>query len=255
MSRCHRKIVAGVTISRIGASQSAGSIPASRASHARSGHVNPNEREAARAGRQRTDGAASGSQRPSTTHPAGTSQHRHDTGDNEKDQLQATSRNSSHGRPRGPPPPTAKTRVLTCGLLGAYAQVACVFGTRNNGRRPHRSRHLHPPRPTTLSRTSPRSRSSAVRPRPASSTNTSGPHRSQGQERCRVLEPHKQNNHQNFRRMTLARDGRSPRPPDDQARRGHGERAHGDDVGQARPVTGDAGNLRPDVPRKFSTRS
>ena len=40
MSRCHRKIVAGVMISRIAASRSAGSVPASRASHARSGHVN-----------------------------------------------------------------------------------------------------------------------------------------------------------------------------------------------------------------------
>jgi hypothetical protein len=40
MSRCHRKIVAGVTISRVAASRSAGSIPASGASHARSGHVN-----------------------------------------------------------------------------------------------------------------------------------------------------------------------------------------------------------------------
>ena len=35
-----RKIVAGVTISRIAASRSAGRVPASRASHARSGHVN-----------------------------------------------------------------------------------------------------------------------------------------------------------------------------------------------------------------------
>jgi hypothetical protein len=40
MSRCHRKIVAGVTISRIAASRPAGIVPASSASHARSGHVN-----------------------------------------------------------------------------------------------------------------------------------------------------------------------------------------------------------------------
>jgi hypothetical protein len=38
MSRCHRKIVPGVTISRIAARRSAGSVPASSASHARSGH-------------------------------------------------------------------------------------------------------------------------------------------------------------------------------------------------------------------------
>ena len=40
MSRCQRKIVAGVTISRNPAKRSAGSVPASNASHARSGHVN-----------------------------------------------------------------------------------------------------------------------------------------------------------------------------------------------------------------------
>ena len=40
MSRCHRKIVAGVTISRNSAKRSAGIVSASNASHARSGHVN-----------------------------------------------------------------------------------------------------------------------------------------------------------------------------------------------------------------------
>jgi hypothetical protein len=40
MPRWHRKIVAGVTISRNPANRSADSAPASRASHARSGHVN-----------------------------------------------------------------------------------------------------------------------------------------------------------------------------------------------------------------------
>ena len=39
MSRCQRKIVPGVTISRIAARRSAGTVPASSASHARSGHV------------------------------------------------------------------------------------------------------------------------------------------------------------------------------------------------------------------------
>ena len=39
MSRCHRKTVPGVTISRIAARRSIGSVPASRASNARSGHV------------------------------------------------------------------------------------------------------------------------------------------------------------------------------------------------------------------------
>ena len=40
MSRCHRKIVAGVTISRIVVKRPVGSVPASRASHALSAHVN-----------------------------------------------------------------------------------------------------------------------------------------------------------------------------------------------------------------------
>ena len=40
MSRCQRKIVAGVTISRNPAKRSTGRVPASSASHARSGHVN-----------------------------------------------------------------------------------------------------------------------------------------------------------------------------------------------------------------------
>jgi hypothetical protein len=39
MSRCQRKIVPGVTINRIAARRSAGTVPASSASHARSGHV------------------------------------------------------------------------------------------------------------------------------------------------------------------------------------------------------------------------
>ena len=38
-SRCQRKIVPGVTISRIAARRSAGTVPASSASHARSGHL------------------------------------------------------------------------------------------------------------------------------------------------------------------------------------------------------------------------
>jgi hypothetical protein len=40
MSRCHRKIVAGVMIRRIAARRPAGIVPASNASHARSGQVN-----------------------------------------------------------------------------------------------------------------------------------------------------------------------------------------------------------------------
>jgi len=40
ISRCQREIVPGVTISRIAARRSAGTVPASSASHARSGHAN-----------------------------------------------------------------------------------------------------------------------------------------------------------------------------------------------------------------------
>jgi len=39
MLRSHRKMVPGVTMSRIAARRSIGSVPASGASHARSGHV------------------------------------------------------------------------------------------------------------------------------------------------------------------------------------------------------------------------
>jgi hypothetical protein len=39
MSRCQRKIVPGVTISHIAVSRSLGTVRASSASHARSGHV------------------------------------------------------------------------------------------------------------------------------------------------------------------------------------------------------------------------
>jgi hypothetical protein len=58
MSRCHRKMVPGVTISRIAARRSIGSVPASRASNARSGHVSRARAPAAHAGRQRAGGAA-----------------------------------------------------------------------------------------------------------------------------------------------------------------------------------------------------
>ena len=78
---------AGVTISRIAASRSAGSVPA--AGHAGPATSTSNERDASRAGRQRTDGATSGSRRPSTMTPDGQAQPRNSTGDNEEDQLQA----------------------------------------------------------------------------------------------------------------------------------------------------------------------
>ena len=59
------------------------------------------------------------------------------------------------------------------------------------GRRPHRSRHLHPPRPDHPVADLPRSRSSAVPSSAPSSTNTSGPHRTRVRNGGRVLEPHR----------------------------------------------------------------
>ena len=66
MCRCQRKMVSGVTISRIAARRSIGSVPASSASHARPATSNANELATAHARRPRADGAASGSPRPST---------------------------------------------------------------------------------------------------------------------------------------------------------------------------------------------
>src|SRR5689334_11374258 len=59
--------------------------------------------------------------------------------------------------------------------------ILAQYQAHYNGRRPHRSRQLHPPRPDHLSLTSPRSGSSAGPSSAASSTSTSGPHRSPGQ--------------------------------------------------------------------------
>ena len=81
-------------------------------------------------------------------------------------------------------------------VLTARAEVTdpmLIFGQRHlrtilaqyvahyNGRRPHRSRQLRPPGPTTLSPASPGNGSNAGPSSAASSTNTSGPHKSQGQ--------------------------------------------------------------------------
>jgi hypothetical protein len=90
MPRCQRKIVPGVTISRIAARRSAGTVPARSASHARPGHVQTRM-----------------SARPLTlSHselmaqhkdlgvlppplPPQQAQQRHSTADNQEDQLQA----------------------------------------------------------------------------------------------------------------------------------------------------------------------
>jgi hypothetical protein len=59
--------------------------------------------------------------------------------------------------------------------------VLAQYEAHYNGRRPHRSRQLRPPGPTTLSLTSPRSGSSVGPSSAASSTSMSEPRRSPGQ--------------------------------------------------------------------------
>jgi len=81
---------------------------------------------------------------------------------------------------------TARTEVTDRMLIFGERHLRTIlaeYETHYNGRRPHRSRQLRPPGPTTLSRTSPRSGSSAGLSSAASSTNTSEPHRSPGQDR------------------------------------------------------------------------
>jgi hypothetical protein len=64
--------------------------------------------------------------------PPGQAQHRHDTGDNEKDQLQAHKPKIIARPPAWTPATNCHARAPTRGLLGAYAQVACVFGTHKS---------------------------------------------------------------------------------------------------------------------------
>src|SRR6476660_8584677 len=86
---------------------------------------------------------------------------------------------------------TARTEVTDRMLIFGERHLRTILAEYEghyNGRRPHRSRHLRPPRPdhpgpTTPSRTSPRSGSSAGLSSAASSMSTSEPHRSAGQER------------------------------------------------------------------------
>jgi hypothetical protein len=56
--------------------------------------------------------------------PPGQAQHRHGTGDNEEDQLQAHKPKIIASPPACKPATNRHARPLTYGLLGAYAQVA-----------------------------------------------------------------------------------------------------------------------------------
>jgi putative transposase len=79
---------------------------------------------------------------------------------------------------------TARTevtdRLLICGERHLRTVLA-EYQAHDNGRRPHRSRQLRPPRPDYPPPAAPRSGSSAAPCSAAPSTNTSGPHRSPGQ--------------------------------------------------------------------------
>ena len=79
---------------------------------------------------------------------------------------------------------TARTEVTDRMLIFGERHLRTIlaqYQAHYNGRRPHRSRQLHPPRPDHPSPTSPRSRSSVGPSSAASSTNTSGLRRSPGQ--------------------------------------------------------------------------
>ena len=82
---------------------------------------------------------------------------------------------------------TARTEVTDRMLIFGERHLRTIlaeYEAHYNGRRPHRSRQLRPPRPDhPPSRTSPRSGSGVGPSSAASSTNTSGPHRSPGQGR------------------------------------------------------------------------
>jgi putative transposase len=81
---------------------------------------------------------------------------------------------------------TARTEITDRMLIFGERHLRTILAQYEghyNGRRPHRGRQLRPPGPTTLSRTSPGSGSSVGPSSAASSTSTSEPHRSPGQDR------------------------------------------------------------------------
>ena len=90
---------------------------------------------------------------------------------------------------------TARTEVTDRMLIFGQRHLRTIlaqYEAHYNGRRPHRSRQLRPPRPDHLSRTSPGSGSSAGPSSVASSASTSEPPKAQFRTSGRVLEPHRQ---------------------------------------------------------------
>ena len=67
--------------------------------------------------------------------PPRQAQHRRGPGDNEEDQLQAHQPKIIARPPACKPATNRHARALTRSLLGAYAQVACVFGTHKTAAR------------------------------------------------------------------------------------------------------------------------
>ncbi len=127
MSRCHRKMVPGVTISRIAARRSIGSVPASRASNARSGHVS----RARTLGRSRPATASWWrSMRISASfhHASRRDKPSSDTAREtiRKISFKPTSRRSSHLRSGQDRPGACRTLHRA---LPVFAQVAQVVGT------------------------------------------------------------------------------------------------------------------------------
>src|SRR5690349_5312029 len=80
---------------------------------------------------------------------------------------------------------TARTELTDRMLIFGQRHLRTIlaqYEAHYNGRRPHRSRQLHPPRPTTLPPISPRSESSVGPSLVALSANTSEPPKSPGQK-------------------------------------------------------------------------
>jgi hypothetical protein len=92
----------------------------------------PHAPAAAAAARQRDDGAASRSWRPSTSPPGATAEQRHDTGYDQEDQLQAH-KPKIIPPPDGPGParPAPKRGMEPTAICRASAQVTQVFGTHS----------------------------------------------------------------------------------------------------------------------------
>src|SRR5258708_7634337 len=127
MSRCQRKIVPGVTISRIAARRSAGTVPANSRHPA---PARPPKRETTGGPRAPSHSELVAQQKdpgalppPPPPRPA---QHRHGTGDNQEDQLQAH-------KPKIIPRP-GRRGAKQPAVSRASGQVAQVFGTHKPAR-------------------------------------------------------------------------------------------------------------------------